>query len=85
MDLLLSILLIVVKSLALLVVGLIAVAYYILRRPQDLGVGAIAARPECGRRLGLAAILRGHAEIRHQGADHSRMAPTRASSCWRLW
>ena len=41
-----------------------------LRRPQDLGGGAAAARPQHGRALGPVPVLRRHAQIRAQGADH---------------
>ena len=41
------------------------------RRPQDLGGGADPARPERGRPVGPAAILRGPAEVRAEGADDS--------------
>ncbi len=54
-----------------------------LCRPQDLGGGADAARPQRGRALGPAAVLRRSHQVRGQGADHSRPAPTRACSCWR--
>ena len=55
------------------------------RRPQDLGGGADPARAERGRAVGPAAVLRRPAEVRPQGADRSRPAPTRACSCWRRW
>ncbi len=42
-----------------------------LRRPQDLGGGAIAPRPQRRRALGPVPVLRGHAEVRLQGAGHS--------------
>ena len=41
------------------------------RRPQDLGGGADPARPERGRAVGPAAVLRRPPQIRAQGADHS--------------
>jgi NADH-quinone oxidoreductase subunit H len=47
------------QILLLLVVAAGRVAYILLGRPQDLGGGADAARPERGRPLGPAAILRG--------------------------
>ena len=47
-----------------------SIAYVLLRRPQDLGGGADAARPERGRPVGPAAVLRRPAEVRVQGADH---------------
>ena len=56
-----------------------------LCRPQDLGGGAAPARPERGRPVGPAAVLRRPAEVRAEGADRSRPAPTRACSCWRRW
>ena len=40
------------------------------RRPQDLGGGAAAARPERGRPVGAAPELRRPAEVRAQGAGH---------------
>ena len=43
-----------------------------LRRSQDLGGGADQARAQRGRTLGPAAIVRRSAQIRRQGADHSR-------------
>ena len=42
----------------------------LLCRPQDLGGGADAPRPERGRAVGPAAVLRRPAEVRAQGADH---------------
>ena len=42
-----------------------------LRRAQDLGGGAIAARAQCRRTLGAAAELCGLTEIRAERADHS--------------
>ena len=41
-----------------------------LCRPQDLGRGAAPARPERGRAMGPAAVLRRPPEVRPQGADH---------------
>ncbi len=41
-----------------------------LCRPQDLGGGADPARPQRGRSLGAAAVVRRPAQIRGQGAGH---------------
>ena len=60
------------------------------RRPQDLGGGADAARPERRRPLGPAAVLRRPAEVRAEGADHpvrrqqGRLpAGAAGPACWR--
>ena len=42
-----------------------------LCRPQDLGGGADQARPQRGRPLGPAAIVRRSAQIHRQGTDHT--------------
>src|SRR5215470_7997070 len=44
---------------------------YSARGPQDLGGGADPPRPQRGRPVGPAAILRRSAQIRAEGADHS--------------
>ena len=61
---------IVAESLLLLVLLLVVDRLCAARRPQDLGGGADPARPERGRALGAAAVLRRPVEIRVQGAGH---------------
>ena len=63
-------LIILLKSVVLIVVLLIFVAYHPLCRPQDLGGGAAAPRSQRRRPVGPAAGLRRPAEIRLQGAGH---------------
>ena len=53
------------------------------RRPQDLGERADAERPERGRPLRPAAVLRGLPEVRAEGDHHSGGGGQVRSSCWR--
>jgi hypothetical protein len=68
----------VAESLLLLIVLLIAIAYVLHADRKNLGGRAAAARPERGRSLGAAAILRRPAEILSASSTSS---PSRRSKC----
>jgi hypothetical protein len=76
---------IVAQSLLLLILLLVSIAYVLLADRKIWAAVQMRRGPNVVGPVGPAAILRRPAEVRVQGAGHSRPAPTRACSCWRRW